>query len=141
MATLAQNFLLSNRCKCVDTHERDFDVMRLYNTIEIDDKVYSVKSTIRKVKQGDKFYTYEIQEMELIEERGANPIREGATPHNGNTPITSITGATKLLNGVKKTNSNEGINFYLFKILKNSLPVRNFSSESGYLSTFRMNTT
>ena len=39
--------------------------------------------------------------MELIEERGANPIREGATPHNGNTPITSIIGA-KLLNGVKK---------------------------------------
>ena len=42
---------------------------------------------------------------------------------------------------VIKTNSNEGINFYLFKILKNSLPVRNFSSESGYLRTFRMNTT
>lgn len=140
MATLAQNFLLSNRCKCVDTHERDFDVMRLYNTIEINGKVFRVKSTVRKVKQGDKFYTYEIQEMELIEERGANPIREGATPHNGNTPITSIIGA-KLLNGVKRTNINEGINFYLFKILKNSLPVRNFSSESGYLSTFRMNTT
>ena len=140
MATLAQIFLLSNRCKCVDTHERDFDVMRLYNTIEIDGKVYLVKSTVRKVKQGDKFYTYEIQEMELIEERGANPIREGATPHNGNTPITSIIGA-KLLNGVKRTNSNEGINFYLFKILKNSLPVRNFSTESGYLRTFRMNTT
>lgn len=64
--------------------------MRLYNTIEIDGKVFRVKSTVRKVKQGDKFYTYEIQEMELIEERGANPIREGATPHNGNTPITSI---------------------------------------------------
>ena len=57
MATLAQNFLLSNRYKCVDTHERDFDVMRLYNTIEIDGKVYLVKSTVRKVKQGDKFYT------------------------------------------------------------------------------------
>lgn len=46
--------------------------------------------------------------MELIEERGANPIREGATPHNGNTPITSIIGA-KLLNGVKRTNSDEDI--------------------------------
>ena len=52
----------------------------------------------------------------------------------------SITGA-KLLYGVKRTNSNEGINFYLFKILKNYLPIRNFSSESGYLRTFRMNTT
>lgn len=114
--------------------------MRLYNAIEIGGKVHRVKPTVRKVKQGDKFYIYEIQEMELIEERGANPIREGATPHNGNTPINSIAGA-KLLNGVKRTNSNEGINFYLFKILKNYLPVRNFSSESGYLSTFRMNTT
>ena len=140
MATLAQNFLLSNRCKCVDTHERDFDVMRLYNAIGIGGKVYRVKSTVKKGRTSDKFYTYEIQEMELIEERGANPIREGATPHNGNTPITSIIGA-KLLNGVKKTNSDEGINFYLFKILKNSLPVRYFSSESGYLRTFRMNTT
>lgn len=63
MATLAQNwiqfiifeqqiFLLSNRSKCVNTHERDFDVMRLYNTIEIDDKVYRVKSTVKKVKVG-----------------------------------------------------------------------------------------
>lgn len=46
--------------------------------------------------------TYEIQEMELIEERGANPNREGGTPHNGNTSNNSIT-AAKLLKGVKKT--------------------------------------
>lgn len=71
-------------------------------------KYFVLNLQLRKVKQGDKFYTYEIQEMELIEERGANPIREGATPHNGNTPITSIIGA-KLLNGVKRTNSNEDI--------------------------------
>lgn len=91
-----------------DTHGRDFDVMRLYNAIEIDNKAYRVKSTVRKVKQGDKYYTYEIQEMELIEERGVNPNREGETPHNGNTSNNSITVA-KLLKGVKKTNSNEDI--------------------------------
>lgn len=91
-----------------DTHGRDFNVMRLYNAIEIEDMVYRVKSTVRKVRQGDKFYTYEVQEMELIEERGANPNREGEIPHNGNTSDNSITGA-KLLNGVKKTNSNEYI--------------------------------
>jgi hypothetical protein len=56
--------------------------------------------------------------MELIEERGANPIREGASPHNGNTPITSIIGA-KLLNGVKRTNSNEDILQYSKIIDKN----------------------
>lgn len=60
--------------------------------------------------------------MELIEERGANPIREGATPHNGNTPITSITGA-KLLNGVKRTNSNEDILQYSKIIDENGEPM------------------
>ena len=75
-----------------------------YGQVYVDGKVYRVKSTVRKVKQGDKYYTYEVQEMELIEERGANPNREGGTPHNGNTSNNSITGA-KLLKGVKKTNS------------------------------------
>ena len=91
-----------------DTHGRGFDVMRLYNAIEINSRIYRVKSTVRKVNQGDKYYTYEVQEMELIEERGANPNREGDYPHNGNTSNNSITGA-KLLKGVKKTNSNEDI--------------------------------
>ena len=91
-----------------DTHGRDFDVMRIYNAIEVDGKVYRVKSTVRKVKQGDKYYTYEVQKMELIEERGANPNREGEIPHNGNNSTNSISGA-KLLKGVKKTNSNEEI--------------------------------
>lgn len=104
-----------------DTHGRDFDVMRLYNAIEIDGKVYRVKSTVRKVKQGDKFYTYEVQEMELIEERGANPNREGETPHNGNTSNNSITGA-KLLNGVKKTNSDEDILQYSKVVDENGEP-------------------
>lgn len=59
--------------------------------------------------QGDKYYTYDIQEMELIEERGANPNREGDNPHNGNTSNNSIITGAKLLNGVKKTNSDEDI--------------------------------
>ena len=78
--------------------------------------------------------------MELLEDTqeasGLLNIDNGRQLNSNN----SITGA-KLLYGVKRTNSNEGINFYLFKILKNYLPVRNFSSESGYLSTFLMNTT
>ncbi len=78
--------------------------------------------------------------MELLEDTqyalGLLNAESGGQLNSNN----SITRA-KLLNGVKRTNSDEGINFYLFKILKNSLPVRNFSSESGYLSTFWMNTT
>lgn len=88
-----------------DTDGRDFDVMRLYNAFEVDGKLYRVKSTVKKVKQGDKYYTYEVQEMELIEERRADRKGEGENPHNPDNSINSITGA-KLLKGVKKTNSN-----------------------------------
>ncbi len=92
-----------------DTHGRDFEVMRLYNAIKIDGTVYRVKSTVRKVNQGDKYYTYEVQEMEPMEERGANPNREGLDPHNGNTSNNSIITGAKLLKGVKKTNSDQYI--------------------------------
>ena len=71
--------------------------------------------------------------MELLEDTqyalGLLNAESGGQLNSNN----SIAGA-KLLYGVKRTNSNEDI-------LKNSLPVRNFSSESGYLSTFWMNTT
>ena len=91
-----------------DQEGRDFDVLRLYNAIEIDNKLYRVKSTVRKVRQGDKFYTYEVQEMELIEERWSSQKGEADNPRNPDSPINSITGA-KLLKGVKKSNSKEGI--------------------------------
>ncbi|MBQ8271316.1 MAG: hypothetical protein IJZ22_08985 [Bacteroidaceae bacterium] len=120
-----------------DTHGRGFDVMRLYNAIEIEGKVYRVKSSVRKVKQGDKFYTYEIQEMELIEERGANPNREGETPHNGNTSNNSITGA-KLLNGVKKTNSNEDILQYSKVVDENGEPMVVYHGTGEEFTTFEM---
>ena len=91
-----------------DQEGRDFNVLRLYNAIEIDNKLYRVKSTVRKVRQGDKFYTYEVQEMELIEERWSSQKGEADNPRNPDSPINSITGA-KLLKGVKKSNSNENI--------------------------------
>lgn len=94
-----------------DTKERGFDVMRLYNAIEIDGVVYRVKSTVRKVKQGDRYYTYEVQEMELLEDTqealGLLNTDNGRQLNSNN----SITGA-KLLKGVKKTNSNEEILSY-----------------------------
>lgn len=94
-----------------DTKERGFDVMRLYNAIEIDDVVYRVKSTVRKVKQGDRYYTYEVQEMELLEDTqealGLLNTDNGRQLNSNN----SITGAN-LLKGVKKTNSNEDILSY-----------------------------
>ena len=63
------------------------------------------KSTVRRVKQGDKYYTYELQEMELAEESRQIREGEGDNPHNPNTSDNSITGA-KLLKGVKITIDN-----------------------------------
>ena len=91
-----------------DTHGRDFDVMRLYSAIKLNDDIYRVKSTVRRVKQGDRYYTYELQEMELTEERPQTGKGEEHSPHNPNSSVNSISGA-KLLKGVKKTNSSETI--------------------------------
>lgn len=90
-----------------DTHGRDFNVMRLYNAIEIDGEVYRVKSTVKKVKQGDRYYTYELQEMELIEETPeALGLPRGIDHMPRLNSTNSITGA-KLLEKVKKTNSDD----------------------------------
>ena len=92
-----------------DTHGRDFNVMRLYNAIEIDGEVYRVKSTVKKVKQGDRYYTYELQEMELIEEtQEASGLPRGTEHMPRLNSTNSITGA-KLLEKVKKTNGNDFI--------------------------------
>ncbi len=89
-----------------DTHGRDFNVIRLYNAISIDDNMYRVKSTIKKFKEGDRYYTYELQEMELIEDTQLTAVGLNGNPVLNST--NSISGAN-LLNGVKKTNSNEEI--------------------------------
>ena len=75
--------------------------------------------------------------MELIEERGANPNREGETPHNGNTSNNSITRA-KLLNGVKKTNSNEDILQYSKIIDSNGEPRVMYHGTGSDFTTFQM---
>ena len=87
-----------------DTHGREFDVMRLYNAIEINGQVYRVKSTIKKLREGDKYYTYEMQEMEII--GGTQSPAVGLDGSSRPQTYNSISGA-KLLKGVKKTNSEE----------------------------------
>ena len=76
----------------------------LYYAIEIEGTIYRVKSTVRRVNQGDRYYTYEIQEMELLEDTqeasGLLNIDNGRQLNSNN----SITGA-KLLKGV--------MNFYI----------------------------
>ena len=62
--------------------------------------VLSISGIAPRRHKNSKVYTYVVTEMELLEKRGANPNREGETPHNGNNSNNSITSA-KLLKGVK----------------------------------------
>lgn len=82
-----------------DTHGRNFDVMRLYNAIEISGEIYRVKSTVKRLKEGNKYYTYELQKMELIEDTHMTTF--GLDSNTVLNSTNSITGA-KLLKGVKK---------------------------------------
>ena len=81
-----------------DNEGRGFNVMRLYNAIVINGELYRVKSTVRKVAQGDKYYTYEVQEMEMIEERRANRKSEEQGSVTTNSSINSISGKDLLWN-------------------------------------------
>lgn len=119
-----------------DTHGRGYDIMRLYNAISINGEIYRVKSTIKRLNIGDRFYTYEIQEMELAERRPLAGEGEEIDSHNPNNSESSISlkstdgtqsstigldstdisrpqtraiSGEELLRGVKKTNSDEEI--------------------------------
>lgn len=89
-----------------DTHGRGYDVMRLYNATVIDGEPYRVKSTVKRYVDGDRYYTYEIQEMELL--KGTQTTALGLDDSSRPQLQSSITGAN-LLKGVKKTNSDEEI--------------------------------
>ncbi len=89
-----------------DTHGRGYDVMRLYNAIVIDGEPYRVKSTVKRYVDGDRYYTYEIQEMELL--KGTQTTALGLDDSSRPQLQSSINGAN-LLKGVKKTNSDEEI--------------------------------
>ena len=80
-----------------DTHGKGFDVIRLYNAFSNNEKIYRVKSTIKRLKEGDRYYTYEMQEMELIEDM-QNALGLNSNPVLNSTD--SISGP-KLLKGVK----------------------------------------
>lgn len=87
-----------------DYHGKGYDIMRLYSAFEFEDELYRVKSTIKRLKEGDRYYTYELQEMELVEGTQASAVGLDGNPVPSS--INSISGA-KLLKGVKKTNSDE----------------------------------
>ena len=80
------------------------EVQRFYGAIEVDGDLYRTKTTVKKIrKEGNKFYTYEIQETELTRERPSNGKEaddiQRRTPNN----LVNSVSATKLLKGVEKS--------------------------------------
>ncbi|MCE7039236.1 hypothetical protein [Dyadobacter sp. CY312] len=55
-------------------------IQRLYGAIKSNDDIYRVKTTVKTVlKEGDRFYTYEVQDIELIAERRNQNRKEDRT--------------------------------------------------------------
>ncbi|MFV0553434.1 MAG: hypothetical protein ACK5LR_01900, partial [Mangrovibacterium sp.] len=85
----------------------DVTINRLFGAVEIDGKIYRVKTTLKEYKgvnQNAKPYTYEVTKIELIDGKLANA--ENSTDPNINS--NSITGAN-LLQGVEKS-YEKGVN-------------------------------
>lgn len=81
----------------------DMLVHRLYGAIEIDGKVYRVKTTMHEFLNGNDAnspHSYEVTQIELIEDSTVAPTNETHNPLNRSTNSIS---ATKLLNGVEKS--------------------------------------
>lgn len=81
----------------------DMLVHRLYGAIEIDGKVYRVKTTMHEFLNGNDAnspHSYEVTQIELIEDSTVAPTNEAHNPLNRSTNSIS---ATKLLNGVEKS--------------------------------------
>ncbi len=81
----------------------DMLVHRLYGAIEIDGKVYRVKTTMHEFlnsNDANSPHSYEVTQIELIEDSTVAPTNEAHNPLNRSTNSIS---ATKLLNGVEKS--------------------------------------
>ena len=76
------------------------EMQRYYGAVKLGDEIYRVKTTVKKIKQEgkNKFYSLEIQEMEIIEARSEKQrMGDANSTQNPTTTIDSIS-ATKLLN-------------------------------------------
>ena len=84
------------------------DVVRLFGCLQLNGKLYRVKTTVKRYsdrKNIDKAYSYEITKIELLEGTGAPHTQSADFAPTSNNSIS----VAKLLQGVKKSNSNEEI--------------------------------
>ena len=82
------------------------DIVRAFSAVEIGDRLYRVKTTIKRYNdesEKTKAYSYEVTEIELLE--GTRGNDNSPFPRTTNNSITAI----KLLNDIKKSNSSEDI--------------------------------
>lgn len=86
-------------------------IQRFYGALRYNGETYRVKTTVKKIKnEGNKHYTYEIQEIELLPARSINEKKDDAkAAHQSNTDNNSILTAN-LLKDVE-SNYEEGKNF------------------------------
>lgn len=79
------------------------DIVRLYSVIDIDEKTYRVKTTVKRYNNSDvrsKAYSYEVTEIELLD----GTLGENASlPRTSNNSIT----AAKLLQNVESGNRTD----------------------------------
>lgn len=84
------------------------DVVRLFGCLQLNGKLYRVKTTVKRYSDSrniDKAYSYEITKIELLEGSGTPHTQSADFAPTSNNSIS----AAKLLQGVKKSNSNEEI--------------------------------
>lgn len=88
------------------------EIQRYYGAVILDGKIYRVKTTVKKVKENkgktsNKHYSFEVQEIELIEKRPVSQeIRGSETANTSDISNNSIT-AANLLNKVESS-KNKG---------------------------------
>jgi len=83
------------------------EIHRYYCNFKIGDEIFKVKTTVRKFKNNidSKFYTHEVQKMELLENRWYNPEgtwHKSPDPKNSNNSKNSNTNLQKSIPIVKK---------------------------------------
>ena len=102
---------LNDQLRAIQKKQYEENEENALYSMKLGDEIYRVKTTVKKIKQEgkNKFYSLEIQEMEIIEARSEKQrMGDANSTQNPTTTIDSIS-ATKLLNNVRKSN-NDNIN-------------------------------
>ncbi len=105
--------IIENSILAETTQDRNNDpniggVQRFYGAIDVNGETYRTKTTVKKVmREGNKFYTYEIQETEVIRERPANGKKDDTNAARQSTSPTNSVSMANILKNAVKNNGQE----------------------------------